>query len=94
MVLVGCLRFSTLTTQDGISEHDLTRFNVLISDNPQIYISLEPIARSKSIADAELGNNVHITGHKGGVLHYKWLPQTPWLKNEDYELSLMLKAKY
>lgn len=83
-----------VTKQDGISEHDLSKFNVYISDNPQIFLSLELIARSKSIANTDLGNNVHITGHKGGILHYKWFSQTPWLKNEDYELSLMLKAKY
>jgi hypothetical protein len=83
-----------VTKQDGISDHDLSKFNIYISDNPQIFLSLELIARSKSIADTDLGNNVHITGHKGGVLHYKWFPETAWLKNKDYELSLMLKAKY
>ncbi len=82
------------TIQDGVSVHDLSKFNILITDNAQVYISLELISRSKTIADNELGNNVHITGHPGGILHYKWYPQTAWLTNEKYELSLTLKARY
>lgn len=82
------------TIQDGVSIHDLSKFNILITDNTQIYVSLELISRSKTIADKVLGNNVHITGHTGGILHYKWYPQTDWLTNNKYELSLMLKARY
>lgn len=83
-----------VTKQNGITDHDLSRFNILITDNPSIYVGLELIARSKSLADPELGSNVHITGHRGGKLHYKWYPQTPWLINPDYELSLIVKARH
>ncbi|MES2373885.1 MAG: carboxypeptidase-like regulatory domain-containing protein [Bacteroidota bacterium] len=82
-----------VTKQEGISEHDLSQFNIIISDHPEIYVSLELIARSATVARPALGNNVHITGHKEGVLYYKWFPQTQWLRN-DYSLSLMLKIKY
>ena len=78
----------------GIVKFDFAKDNIVITEADSVYISLELIRNSLVIKDTQIGRNVFITGHKAGILYYKWYPQSNWLTNKEYELSLQVTVKY
>jgi hypothetical protein len=78
----------------GIMLFDFAEDNIVVTGSDSVYIGLELLRSSIVIKDTQIGRNVFITGHKTGILYYKWYPQSNWLTNKEYELSLQVTVKY